>query len=582
MADAQGGEKPAEDDLYQDLSADMEKEYGLGGGFRASDAASEDDPIVVSRSGRLKRMREILKVLKANDALRNLTPEKLTLVMQELGPTFVKAGQILSTRSEILPQSYCDALAKLRTNADPMPFETVVSVLEHEYGTDVSKVFTRIDPTPLGSASLAQVHRARLVSGEDVAVKVQRPGVRETMAQDIDIMRTVVGWVTKAAPQTQIIDLAGVTEELWASFRSETDFLNEARNLQEFREFTKQYAYMDCPRVYMKLCTQHVVVMEYIDGIPLARTDKLKEGGYDLNEIGMKLVDNYAAQVLDEGFFHADPHPGNIQIRGGRIVLIDLGMTGRLTSRMRGILREMIFAVGNGDSETLENGLLRLAETESNIDNVDRTALLNDIDNVVEDFSTVDLADLNVGRFVMALVQLVRRNNLKMPGSITQVARALVTLEGTLTEFIPNVNMISIISRHILSSKAPLDAFKDEAKTLGMQGNQALHGTLRALADSKTAMHQLTRGQLKANVELVGSQEPLRQLSYMVDRLTMAMIVAGLYVGSSIVYYARIQPVVFGIPIVGMLGYVVAFILSVWIVFDILNKNHKLKKARKR
>ncbi|PWG59335.1 ABC transporter [Bifidobacterium catulorum] len=532
----------------------------------------------LTRKGRLHRLAEIFGIARQFDIFHGLTPVKMRLMFEALGPTFVKVGQNLSMRSEILPQEFCDELAKLRADADPIPYETVLDTLAHEYHRPVDQVFSSIDRTPLGSASLAQVHRARLVTGEDVAVKVQRPGVRETMAQDIDIMRSVSRRATKYIKSAQIIDLNGVIEELWDSFQSETNFLIEARNLVDFREFAKDYKYMDCPKPYINLCTEHVVVMDYVEGISVSHPDRLVAAGYSLEEIGNKLVDNYAAQVLDEGFFHADPHPGNIIIRDGRIVMIDLGMTGRLSARTRSILQDIIFAVGKQDSPALAEAFLRFAGPSDTAE-VNYPGLLSDLDAIVQDFGTVSLQDLDIGAFVTALVQLSRKHHVELPGIVTTVARGLVTLEGVLDEFLPDTDMIAIITAHIASTRGLRSAARDEAKTLGIEGQKAMHGTLGALAEARTAARMLTRGQLKANVEMVGSEEPIRQLSYMVDRLTMALIVVGLFVGSSIVYYAGMKPVIFGIPVIGFMGYVVAFLLSVWIVIDIFRKNRPRKRG---
>lgn len=530
----------------------------------------------LTRRGKVKRLGQIMRIANQFDVVRGLTPVKMRLMLEALGPTFVKVGQILSMRSEILPQSFCDELAKLRADADPMPYQIVVDTLTQEYGRPIGEVFARIDPTPLGSASLAQVHRATLVTGEDVAVKVQRPGVREIMALDVSIMRSIARTATKMLPSAQVVDLGGVVEELWDTFESETDFLVEARNLSEFKRFCEAYRYMDCPKPYMDLCTEHVVVMDYVEGIVVSHTDQLIEAGYDLKEIGTKLVDNYATQVLDDGFFHADPHPGNIIISGGQIVLIDLGMTGRLNSQARSVLREMIFAVAKQDSAALADGLLRFAGTESNPE--DYPALLADLDMVVKEFGTVDLGDLDIAAFLTSLTSLAQRHGIEVPGTVTTVGRALVTLEGLLDEFIPDVNMIQIISDHIAGSKSLDRAAKDEIKALGVEGHQALHGLLSAASESRVAMRMLTRGQLRMNMEVVGSEEPMRLLSDMVNRLTMALIVVGLFVGSSIVYYAGMKPIIFGIPVVGFMGYVIAFILSVWIVFDIYFKGRRSKR----
>ena len=530
----------------------------------------------LTRRGKLKRLAQIAQIVNQFDIVHGLTPVKMRLMFEALGPTFVKVGQILSMRSEILPQSFCDELAKLRADADPMPYGTVLQVLEDEYGRPAGEIFDHIDATPLGSASLAQVHRAKLTTGEDVAVKVQRPGVRETMAQDVSIMRTIARIAAKTMPSAQVVDLSGVVEELWDTFEAETDFMIEARNLAEFKRFCEHYKYMDCPKPYSDLCTEHVVVMDYVEGISVSHPDELIEAGYDLKEIGTKLVDNYATQVLDEGFFHADPHPGNIMVRGGQIVLLDLGMTGRLNAKTRFVLKDMIFAVAEQDSPALADGLLRFAGAEA--DSEDYPALLADLDVIVKEFGTVDLAELDIAAMLTALTQMAQRHGIEVPSTVTTVGRALVTLEGLLDEFIPDVNMIQIISDHIAASTSKKDFAKGEVKTLAIEGHQALHSLLSAANEMKVASRMLTRGQLRVNMEMVGSQEPIHLLANMVNRLTMALIVVGLFIGSSIVYYAGIKPVIFGIPIVGFLGYVIAFILSVWIVFDIYFKGRSNKK----
>ncbi|MBT1161922.1 MULTISPECIES: ABC1 kinase family protein [Bifidobacterium] len=529
----------------------------------------------LTRWGKIKRLKQIAGIAKQFDVAHGLTPVKMRLMLEALGPTFVKVGQILSMRSEMLPQSFCDELAKLRADADPMPYETVVETLSHEYGRPVDEIFEHIDATPLGSASLAQVHRATLLTGEDVAVKVQRPGVRETMAQDVSIMRSIAKVATKVVSTAQVVDLGGVVEELWDTFESETDFLVEARNLAEFKRFCEPYKYMDCPKPYMDLCTEHVVVMDYIEGISVSHPDRLIAAGYDLKEIGTKLVDNYATQILDDGFFHADPHPGNIMVAGGQIVLLDLGMTGRLNMKTRQVMKQMIFAVAKQDTPALADGLLRFAGSANNPE--DYPALLADLDTIVAEYGTVDLSDLDIAAFITELTQLAQRHGIEVPSSVTTVGRALVTLEGLLDEFIPDVNMIEIISKHIATSKSPKQAARDELESLGVEGHLALHGLLSALAEAKTASRMLTRGQLRVNVELIGAEEPMNKLSDMVNRLTMALIVVGLFVGSSIVYFAGMKPIIFGIPVVGFMGYVVAFVLSAWIVFDI---NFKRRKKR--
>ena len=300
----------------------------------------------LSRKTRARRLKEIYSILQKHRFLKGFTPEEFRAVLEDLGPSFVKIGQTLSMRSEILPKAYCDELAKLQTECEPLSFESILAALDDIYGAKREEVFSDIDPTPLGSASLAQVHKARLANGDVVAVKIQRPGVKATMAQDIDIMRMVARQASRFMKDEQMLDLRDVVEELWATFLEETDFQREAANLEEFARLNKDVAFIDCPKVYPELCSEYVLVMEYIDGIPILAADRLLAAGYDVGEIGEKILDNYATQILDHGFFHADPHPGNLLIRGGKIVYIDLGNMGRLSPRDRAGFGSIIEAVG--------------------------------------------------------------------------------------------------------------------------------------------------------------------------------------------------------------------------------------------
>ena len=221
-----------------------------------------EDCYQITRSSKAARLREIFDIARKYDVLHGLTPQTLRQLLEELGPTFVKAGQILSMRSEILPESFCDELKKLRTSVEPMDRDTMLQALRDEYTMPIEEIFDAIDDVPLGSASVAQVHKARLITGELVAVKIQRPHVQEIMAQDISIMRSLAKRADRFMSDGQFIDFTSVVDELWQSFREETDFLVEAKNLEEFRRNNADVAYIDCPKVYRRWCTRHVVVMD--------------------------------------------------------------------------------------------------------------------------------------------------------------------------------------------------------------------------------------------------------------------------------------------------------------------------------
>ena len=531
-------------------------------------------------TGRRKRISEIVHILYKYRVWDDITPVQLRCMLEELGPMFVKMGQILANQSAILPQRFCDELRRLRTEGDPVPYSVVVKTLTAEYHRPLSDVFIGIAEMPLGSASLAQVHRAKLKTGEDVAVKVQRPGAQQVMAQDIDIMRSAAKTISKVFTNNQIIDLRDVVEELWNSFREETDFIKEAQNLEDFYILHKDSPGVSCPRPYMQYCTEHIVVMDYVDGISIAEPDRLVASGYDLEELGTKIVDDYATQVLDDGFFHADPHAGNIIVQKGDIYFIDLGMVGRMSAHDRAIMRDIIYAVADYDSPKLKDAFMRFAVSRDDAASVDHAALLNDIDYILEDYAGLDLKDLDIGAFLTSLINLMRRYSVEMPGAVTMFARGMVTLEGLLSEYMPNVNMIEIISEHIINEKSTFTRAQEAADDLRRGASRSARGLIDAGENLGLASHMLTRGQLKVNTQILGSDSLMRHLGSIVDRLSMAIVIAGLFIGSSVVYYAKIEPVIFGIPIIGFIGYVCALVLALLLGKRIWSNSHGKKNKR--
>lgn len=555
--------------VSKETPSDDRQTIGLFGGRSSEDYA-------LTRGSRLARIGEIVSIVRRYDIFHGLTPKSLRRMLEELGPTFVKAGQILSMRSEILPESFMRELGKLRTDVEPMSRDTVIEALRAEYETPIEDIFDAIDDRPLGSASVAQVHKARLVSGELVAVKIQRPHVQEIMAQDISIMRSLARYASKFMGDEQFLDLQSVVDELWQSFREETDFLVEARSLAEFRRNNAECEFIDCPMPYPSLCTRHVVVMDYVEGIPINDTGRLLREGYDISEIGIKLADNYTSQMLDDGFFHADPHPGNLVVRGGKIVYLDLGIMGRLSSHDRSAMRDMVTAVARCDSPGLAEGLKRFSISDTS--GIDDAHLLADLDAIVADYGLADLSDLDVGAFFNSLISMAQKDGIELPSSVTMLARSLVTLEGTVHGLLPDTSIVEIIHAHLKAHTHVSELAKHESRRLARESVAATHGLLSAASDAGLAMRMLTRGQLRVNLDLAGTADPLEDLSRIANRLTLSVIVAGLFIGSSVVYYARIQPVIFGIPIIGFVGYFVAFILGVWVAWDIISESHRRRR----
>lgn len=530
-----------------------------------------DKEFNLNRKTRVQRLHEIIQLMRRYKVFDGFSPEQLRDILVELGPSFVKMGQMLSLRSEILPQNYCDALADLQMECDPMPFETTLAALEDIYGAKrFVEIFAEIDPTPLGSASLAQVHKAVLKSGEIVAVKVQRPGVRSSMAQDIDVMRSVAKHTVRFMPDNAVLNLQDVVEELWTTFLEETDFTKEARNLEEFALLNKDVAFITCPKPYMEYCSAEVLVMDYMEGISIRNTDTLRALGYDLDEIGEKVLDNYATQILEHGFFHADPHPGNIYIHEGKVVYLDLGIMGRLSARDRAGFGNIIEAVGEKNASKLKDALISFSISHD-MESIDHPHFLAELDNVIESYGAVDVEAIDIGALLSDIMVLTQECKVTLPASVTAVARGIVTIEGTLAECIANANIVDIINGHIMRNKDPEEELKRRTLETALAINSAGKSLVKAAEYSGETLHMLSRGQLKFNMEMLGSDEPMQKLARIMNRFTVSLIIAGLLVSGSLII-AVDMPRVFGLPVLSFIEYVSAFVLSAWVILDIFRR----------
>ncbi|MEF2656318.1 MAG: lipopolysaccharide core heptose(II) kinase RfaY [Eggerthellaceae bacterium] len=551
----------------------MEENTLLKHFFKDRAEVDPDQQFGLSRKSRMNRLSQIMGLVRKHHVYEGVSPIQLRNFLIDLGPSFIKIGQILSLRSEILPQAYCDALADLQMDCDPMSFEDTLATLKGVYGSRFDTIFRTIDPKPLGSASLAQVHKAELVTGDVVAVKVQRPGVRATMAQDIDVMRSIVKHASRFMKDNQMLDLRDVVEELWVTFLEETDFTKEADNLKEFAELNKDVVYIACPEPYLEYCTEAVLVMEYMEGTSIRNTQKLQEMGYDLDEIGLKVMDNYATQILEHGFFHADPHPGNMFIKDGKIVYLDLGIMGRLSANERLAFGKIIEAVGSQNSSDLKDALISFS-IDHDLGAIDHARLLAELDNVLESYSTTDVVDIDIGALLNDIMALTRQCKVTLPASVTAVSRGIVTIEGSLIDCLAHANIIGIIEGHLMRSKDTQQELEKRIKNLALSLDTSARSLMKAAEYSGETFRMLSRGQLKVNMEMLGSTEPLRKLSRIVNRLAMSFVIAGLLVSGSLIISVD-MPRVFGMPVLTFIEYISAFFLFVWMAWDMFRNTRK-------
>ncbi len=520
------------------------------------------------------RLKEILQVLARHDIVKGMTPEKLRNIVEDLGPTFVKLGQIMSMRQDMLPAAYCRELSKLRTEVSPMPFDEVRQVIEEEYDTRLERVFASFDRQPLGAASVAQAHAAVLRDGSPVVVKVQRQGIRDVMARDIQLLRKAARILKAASSAGNALDFGVILNEMWAVAQQEMDFLIEARNAGEFYKLNQDVAYVTCPQIHSQVTTSRVLVMEYIEGFDLDRPDILTDNGYDLEEIGLKLADNYVKQIIDDGFFHADPHPGNLRIREGQIVFLDLGMMGRLSQRDKNLFRQAVRAIAEHNVNALKDVLLTLGVHNGRINH---TRLYGDIEDLLTQYGSMGLADMDLGRMLEEFLGLANSHGISMPEGVTMLTRGMLTIQGVLASLAPELNLVQIMANRMLGEAARdfdlLAELKDGGKTLAASGRKAV-----ALPAQLSDLLGMTiKGQTKVNLELTGSDEPLAQVDRMVNKLVLALLSAALLVGSSLICTTDMKPKLLGIPMLGAFGFFIALILMGYLLVDTFRKKRRKK-----
>lgn len=526
---------------------------------------AEEQKAKVSSAG--ERLREILRVFRRYNVIRGLSPEKLRHIFEDLGPTFVKLGQVLSMRPDMIPEEYCKELTRLRSDVKPMQFIDVIGVLESEYGEDYRNIFSALDEKPLGSASIAQVHAAILKNGRSVVVKIQRPGIYDRMNQDVKLLHRAV-YITKIINRTgQVFDLNAVLDEMWTVAKQEMDFMMEAEHIRLFGALNERIRYFAFPEVEWELTTPKVLCMERIEGIPIDDTEALVREGYDLHEIAQKLAAGYARQVIEDGLFHADPHPGNILIREGKIVWLDLGMVGTLSDRDRQLIKKSVMAIAQRDVYELKQVVLSISR---NTGKINHNQLLADVDDMLKKYGAIDLGELDIGQAFMDLLSIAQSNGLSMPAGIAMLGRGMITIEGVIGKVDPDTNVISVYAAAIAGLS--FDGF--DLKTSLERNARLLYGIGSRSVDFSSNLMEImklaSRGQSRLNVEMNGSEESLSKISHMVNRMIVCILIAGILIGSSLICLTDMTPRLLGIPLIGMLGYAASSILGAWLLFDII------------
>ena len=522
-----------------------------------------------------KRMNEIVRIMRQYKVLHGLTPAQAVEVLQALGPTYVKIGQLASNRSDLLPKAYCDAFEKLRDDANPMPFDVVIEQIDRAYGKSWHEVFASIDPVPLGAASIAQVHKATLLDGTTVAVKVRRPGVAESMAEDIMLMKHLLalGEFASNSHRDILLSLEGFIEEIERTTASEVDFTSELHNLMRFHDELADEEGVTSPVAYPQYSCESVLVMEFVQGTEISHTQALREQGIDVSALARRVCQSYVTQVLDDGFFHADPHPGNILVRDGEVVWIDLGMVGTLTVSERMLVGKVFTAVATDNAYLLKEAVMGLVHV---LGPVDHGALLEALSRLLAEYSTAEMKEINVGTVLTEVIEVLRGQNMMMTSSVTMLARGFVTIEGVMAQVAPDISVIEIVSKHVIAQQADPKFLATQLIDLATTSAASAEALAKLPTQLSNTLEMIDRGQIKVNGDIDVSSRILATAYAAVGRISLATLSAGLFLGSSILCTTAMQPQVLGVPLLGVLGYVGAFVLGAYTVFHILVSRHRL------
>lgn len=494
--------------------------------------------------------------LRKEEGERSLAPERLVAVLRDLGPTFVKIGQTLSTRSDILPPAYTDALQGLQDDVGPFPFEEVESQIREALGGTIDELFASFDPEPVATASISQVHRARLPSGEEVAVKVRRPGVRDRLETDLSLLLFLARRAEAQFPEVKLMGLPGILSELRKGIFEETDFRVEASHLQRFAENFAGNDSIVIPAVFRSHSAEQVLTMEWVEGVRIARA---REAGFDMRKVGERYLSAAFQMLLEDGLFHGDLHPGNVLVlEGNRLALLDFGLVGRLTEEMRENLVTIFFAIQRKDFRTIARVYWELSYRA---DHVDYAAWEGDLQGLIErQVVGRSMAELQIEEFVKEMTEIALRHNVRMTPAYTLFFKALLAAQGLARQLVPEVDPLEEMLPYVQRMARELYSRERIQEELFYQLTSLRYTARRLPLVVGQAVTDLQEGRLRLKLQSETSLEERYLREGQVNRLILSLLVVGSMIAASLALDAPL-PKLFGLPWPAALGYGLAALL---------------------
>ncbi|MBU1196737.1 MAG: AarF/ABC1/UbiB kinase family protein [Proteobacteria bacterium] len=514
---------------------------------------------------------QLIPFVTPHDKVEKLSSsQRIRMALEELGPTFIKMGQVLSSRPDLIPLDLLNELTKLQDHVPGFSFDDVKTIIAAEFGKPYSEIFESMEEKPFASASIGQVHRARLSSERLVAVKIQRPGIKKTIEIDLEIIHHLASIMENNIEEAAIFNPVKIVEEFAKALEKEIDYSIEASNMERMAlQFVKDKT-IHIPEVYTSESSQRVLTMEYIQGIKANDIDAIDAAGLDRRIITRRGADFIMKQVFEFGFFHADPHPGNIFIlEKNRICPIDFGMTGFVDQSTRELFVDLIHSIATGNFKYSAQLICRLSEydTQPNLN-----ALEKDISFFVSAHLSKSLKNIQTARMVNQFLELCAAYKLKIPPDFFLMIKAFTTIEGIAKILDPDFNMVAHATPYVKAAKFQ----KFSPSRLTEEFFSIARESFRLIqifpSDIQEIMRLAKSGQLSFNMKIQGLDKLLHTQDQTSNRISFSIIIAALIIGSAMVINSRVPPVFFGVSVIGIAGFTAAAFLGIWLLTAIIRK----------
>lgn len=525
------------------------------------------------RLHRYVSLRKRLKIFGQWPAIKGHTvPERLRMAFAELGPSFIKLAQLLSSRPDLITAPFADEFKKLQDKVPPFSSEEAKKIIEEETHLPIDKIFAKFHDKPTAAASIAQVHHGTLLDGSDVIIKVQRPDIREQIETDINILTTIAQLMNKHIPESRFFNPTGIVEEFSRTVRKELDFSEEAKNCLRFRKNFENNPHIYIPKIYSAFSTEKILTMERIEGVRIDDISAIEGMGLDRRGLAKNGVDAYFKMALEDGFFHADPHPGNIfAMPEGQIGFMDFGIVGRVTDEMKETMANTFLALINKDFDRLIDQYIELGLVPEEIDLVAfRKGFKADLVYFMEPLYGLTLKEINFAEYIDMVTHLAMKHNMKIPSDLLLVNKALLILENIGRELDPDFNFIAAAepyaSKLVREKLSPSRIYEKVKKNVEEAGD--------FIVLFPRQMKQIIRKILKDDIHVkmyhVNLPEFMKDMDKSSNRISFSLIVSSILLSSAILHATGVGPKIYGMSILGFLAFGFAFLLGIWLIISII------------